>query len=422
MRLKPPSLSSANLLVVLAVLSVMPGGWAKPKFKVLHDFTGGKDGSGPYGSLVFDQRGNMYGTTAGGGNDQKCTGGCGTVFELTPQTNDKWRETVLHSFDWSEGDGYEPEGGVIFDSAGNIFGTTNLGGAHDYGAAFELTPGTRGWTEKLLYSFDFSDGGEPTAGLVIDGAGNLFGTTPDGGAYGGGTVFELTPGSGSWTHAVLHSFHASFYGKPAPGGSNPFAGLIRDRSGHLYGTTYAGGIGCVGEGCGTVFELTLSSGGGWREQVLHSFDNNGKDGYFPGGPLLRDRLGGLYGTTDLGGTIGYGAVFKLTPASDGWRESLVHSFGGGNYGSAPQGGVVMDRSGNLYGVTAWGGNGCACGVAYKLMKERSGKWAYTALHTFTGNDGAVPVTLTFDEKSGKLYGTTILGGTQDFGVIFELTP
>ena len=185
MRTKSPYVLFLVLPVVLIALSFTSGAWAKPKYKVLHDFTGGNDGSGPYGSLIFDQQGNLYGTTAGGGTDQKCTGGCGTVFELTPETNGKWSETVLHSFQWDGRDGYDPTGNVILDAAGNLYGTATAGGLYNHGMAFELEPQTKGWKETVLYSFcaqpQCSDGGSPAGWfgygrggqLVWDGWGSL---------------------------------------------------------------------------------------------------------------------------------------------------------------------------------------------------------------------------------------------------------
>jgi uncharacterized repeat protein (TIGR03803 family) len=227
------------------------------KETVLHRFDdNGKDGYYPYAGLVFDSSGNLYGTTAAGGDSTACVGGCGTVFELTPQAGGAWTETVLHSFDST--DGYYPEANLILDASGNLYGSTPAGGAYGYGTVFELTATPDGkWTEQVLYNFD---GGYGSYGnLVSDASGNLYGTTGGGGAYGHGTVFELTPNAdGGWTETILHSFNGS-------DGLQPLAGLIL-KSGDLYGTTISGGA----YGSGTVFELMPTSGGSWTESVLRA--------------------------------------------------------------------------------------------------------------------------------------------------------
>jgi uncharacterized repeat protein (TIGR03803 family) len=244
----------------------------------------------------------------------------------------------------------------------------------------------------------------------MDNAGNLYGT--------GHAVFELLPGSDGWGEEVLHHFCSW---SNCRDGDGPFAGLILDGSGNLFGTTEDGGGNCGA--CGVVFELTPTSGGGWKETVLHAFDNNGKDGYTPGdGALLMDGSGNLYGTTEVGGCCG-GTVFKMTPGSKGhWTETILYNFKPGASGWFPTAGVVMDKAGNLYGTTDDGGtSSCDCGLVYKLAPA-NGKWTYTVLHRFSGADGAVPAgNLTLDDK-GNLYGGTVLGGGTGNGVIFELTP
>ncbi len=277
------------------------GRWTE---KVLHSFGSGTDGAGPHASMIFDAAGNLYGTTQGGG-----TYSWGTVFELTPTEGGNWTEKVLYSFNPSGGDGYYPFASLIFDAAGNLYGTTGGGGASGDGTVFELTPTVVGnWTEKVLHSFNFTDGADPLAALIFDAAGNLYGTTFYGGTYNEGTVFKLTPtAGGGWTEEVLHSFGNGM------GASNPYAGLIFDAAGNLYGTTVNGGIytSCTygTYGCGTVFKLT-PSGGGWTEEVLHSF-GNGTDASNPYASLTFDAAGNLYGTTVYGGTYGYGTVFEI---------------------------------------------------------------------------------------------------------------
>jgi len=329
------------------------GGWTET---VLYNFcsqTGCADGANPAAGLIFDAAGNLYGTTYGGGTyNYYCSGGCGTVFKLTPQAGGGWTETVLHSFGNVLGDGFLPDAGLIFDVAGNLYGTTYAGGAYGQGAVFELTPtGGGGWTVNVLFSFNYTDGFGPSAALIFDAAGNLYGTTILGGNYGAGTVFELTPNpSGGWTETVLHSFNRN-----GTDGWYPEAGLILYAAGNLYGTTYWGGTQwCGGSGCGTVFELTVRYGG-WAYTVLHSF--SGGDGAGPSAGLILDAAGNLYGTTSAGGVNGVGTVLELTPiAGGGWTEQVLHNFGNGTDGVNPWSGLIFDAAGNLYGTTYWGGN------------------------------------------------------------------
>jgi uncharacterized repeat protein (TIGR03803 family) len=243
-----------------------------------------------------------------------------TVFELTPTAGGGWTEKVLHSFTLNTGDGVGPQAGLVIDAAGNLYGTTVGGGAFDRGSVFELTPGAGGtWTETVLYSFG---GGVPQGSLILDAAGNLYGTTYVGGVYGnGGTVFELRPkAGGGWTKKVLHSFNPN-NGKD---GHNPVAGLIFDTAGNLYGTTYGGGAHCTG--CGTVFELTRTAGGGWKEKILHSFSHNSNDGFDPVAGLILDAAGNLYGTTAYGGansyTCDYSSCGTVFPADTGDQRQL----------------------------------------------------------------------------------------------------
>jgi uncharacterized repeat protein (TIGR03803 family) len=388
---------------------------AAPKYKLLANFTG-TGGSGPYGGVVIDKEGNLYGTTAGGGTGS-CTGGCGIVFELTPGKDGAWIESELHTFENDGRDGEDPYSGLILDTEGNVYGTTSSGGTHFSGVVFELTHHGAGiWDETVLYNFcarqNCNDGGSPTAGLVMDHAGNLYGAAHD--------VFELSRGSGHWEEKVLHRFCSWPNCRDGSGaGSTP----ILDATGNLYATAEEGGRNC--SSCGVVLELTPASGGRWKELVLHAFDNNGKDGYTPGNgaALIMDGSGNLYGTTETGGCCG-GIVFKLTPVSNGhWKETILYNFKPGANGSFPTAGVIMDKAGNLYGTTADGGStSCGCGVIYKLAPTKNGKWTYSVLHRFSGADGAFPAgSLMLDDK-GNIYGGTVLGGSTDNGVIFELTP
>jgi uncharacterized repeat protein (TIGR03803 family) len=350
-------------------LSPMPDGtW---KERVLHHFTGGTDGAAPFTGVIRDVAGNLYGTTTAGGNGLGF--GDGVVFELSPGAKDVWTETLLHVFGSQSRDGFAPQGLLIFDKKGNLYGTTYQGSnpCND-GTVFRLAPNPQGgWTEKVLHCFSYansaSDGTYPIAGLTIDDTGNLFGTTYLGGGQDNccGTVFQLSTAGGKWTESVLHTFtHGG-------DGLDPVAGLISDKNGNLFGTApYAGA-----NGFGAVYELT-ESGGTWTEQIVYSF-KGAPDAAGPWvGSLVFDQAGNLYGTTSYGGTsancrsYGCGTVFKLTPTQNGWQESVVYSFPGGAFGASPFGGLVLDQHGNFYGTTYSGGSKhCrhGCGVAFEII-------------------------------------------------------
>src|SRR5664280_881041 len=286
----------ATLAIFAAILFVTSTGAAAEE-KVLHSFNSNDtDGTNPQAGLIFDAAGNLYGTTKNGGGPNDA----GTVFELTPGAGGTWTEKVLWSFGTGT-DGSDPFGALIFDAAGNLYGTTSLGGTSHSGIAFELTPAGGGtWTEKVLHTFGSgTDGVNPQAGLTFDGAGNLYGTTNGGGTYNHGTVFELMPaGGGNWTESVAHSFGNG------TDGAAPAAGLLLDGAGHLYGTTYLGGS----YGGGTVFRLNAQ-----ELVLLYSF--SGTDGANPAAGLVLDGGGNLYGTTYSGGDFAsYGTVFEITSA------------------------------------------------------------------------------------------------------------
>jgi uncharacterized repeat protein (TIGR03803 family) len=403
--------------------------------KVLHNFSyieNGKDGNQPQGGLVSDDAGNLYGTTIYGGTGLCGDGaggvvGCGIVFELIPQTGGGWKEQVIHNFIFNGKDGQAPNAGLIFDAAGNLYGTTadggtgpcSISGAYSgCGTVFELTPRSGGWSETTLHNFDFNglgkDGQTPLGRLVFDASGNLYGTTQEGGVYGLGTVFELMPKSGGWAETILHNF-----GNGKDGGSQPVYGLIFDTAGNLYGTA-AGGA----NGEGMVFELTPKSGG-WAETVLHSFNNDGADATDPEGSLVFDAAGNLYGTTFSGGSVGGGTVFQLTPVGGGiWTETILHNFGNGGDGANPgAAGLIFDASGNLYGTTLEGGT-YDYGTVFELLPAGAGLWIETILHSFNRNvrDGIRPVAGLIFETSGNLYGITQGGGVYGNGTVFEVTP
>ena len=404
-RLLRVSLKVAALFT--AILALVSSAWAAPKYKVLHAFGKGTDGAGLWSSVVMGPRGDLFGTTSGGG-DPQCE--CGVVFEITPRSDGSWSEKVLHRFHGT--DGAAVFGGIILDSQGNLYGTTAGGGTAHYGTVFELSPHTRGWKETLLYSFPqppTSHGCCPKAAPVLDAAGNLYGTA--------GYPFVLRHGVNGWSETALHIFCKN------NDGCEPWAGLIWDRAGNLYGTTQHGGNNykqCGG--CGTVYELQHLSDGTWRESIIHNFGVSHNDGGFPSnGALVFDHSGNLYGTT----SAGTGLVYKLVRDKNGrWRESIVHRFPGGTEGDHPNGGVVFDKSGNLYGTTFYGGDAqCQCGLIYQLSPQAGGQWKYTVLYRFTGFvDGANPAGNLVVDAQGNIYGGTVGGSPYGGGVAFEITP
>lgn len=399
------------LALFAAALALTPAAQAASE-QVLYSFTDGADGGDPVAGLVFDGAGNLYGTTYYGGSSDY-----GTVFELTPGGGGKWTESVLFSFTGGK-DGGEPNAGLIFDAAGNLYGTTYLGGAHGHGTAFMLSPKGGGkWTEKVLHSFSGGkDGGRPSASLIFDAAGNLYGTTAEGGKYEYGAAFMLVPPgvNGKWTVTTLHSFNAN--GKD---GYTPLAGLVFDATGNLYGTTWAGGK----DKNGIVFELTPGANGKWTETIIHNFNPaNGKDGSSPVAGLIFDAAGNLYSTTPSGGSNRfYGIVFELTPGANGkWTETILHTFDDVNGGGEPNAGLIWDAAGNLYGTTVTGGT---AGVLFELTLGGNGKWKETVLHDFKGGkDGGEPYASVIFDAAGNLYGTTKIGGPDSSGTVFELTP
>ena len=380
-------------LAVWALVFVVPGE-AGTRFKVLYTFQGGSDGAHPYAGMIADKSGNLYGTTETGGAN-----GFGTVFRLAPNGT----KTVLHSFAGGS-DGINPYAGVIADKSGDLYGTTYQGGAHDDGAVFEIASDG---TETVLYAFNDqggSDGADPYAGLVMDRSGNLYGTTTVGGAHGQGSVFRIAPDG---NETLLYSFNDSSEND----GADPYAPLIIDRQGNLYGTTKVGGA----HGQGSVFEITSSG----SENLLYSFnDSSDNDGADPLAPLIMDRTGNLYGTTSVGGVHGQGAVFEI--AKDG-SEKLLYSFddGNANDGADPDAGLFMDSRGNFYGTTSVGGTN-GVGTIFRLTPGGS----EALLYSFSGSsDGAIPEGgLILDRSLGRkthLFGTATVGGSGE-GTLFEI--
>lgn len=381
---------------------------------MLYSFSGYTDGGDPAADLVADASGKLYGTTVVGGEYS-----CGTVFSLAPSKTPPWKEAALYSFDCYS-TGKNPYGGVAFDASGNLDGTTVSGGSascgYGYGGCglvFQL--GATG-AETVLHDFASGDDGfGPGNGVAIDKAGNLYGTTPDGGAYSSGVVYSISHGRHGPRETVIHAFTGG-----TDGGVGSLGRLLVDSSGNLYGVAEEGGAG----GKGTVFELSRRKGQ-WRFTTLYAFTGT-PDAGSPYGGLIADSSGNLFGTTYYGGSADAGAVFELTRSGKGhYGERVLYSFKGGSDGSNPTSTLVFGASGELYGTTSNGGGSCGtsgygCGVVFALdpksKKER-------VLHSFgSANDGQHPYYGLLLGKKGVLYGTTATGGNAGQGVIFEVKP
>jgi uncharacterized repeat protein (TIGR03803 family) len=412
------------------------GQWTE---SILYNFQGTNDGRDPDSELTFDAAGNLYGATYEGGGLGTCTdGGCGTVFELTP-SGAQWNETQLWRFSGIS-EGASPSSGVFLSSTGQLFGETYSGSnAGQNGTVYSLTPSGGTYTLASLSTFVNTDGACPAEGLVVDAAGDLYGTTAGGGSAGLGTVFELSPSSGGgWSEKVIYSFVKGNYHYV---GSGTFPSrLIIDASGNLYGETQNGGA----HNAGMVYELSPAAGGTWTEKTLYDF-NPGVNGNDPFGGLVMDPAGNLYGTTALGGLgsvqgnpeSGNGLVFELTPGANGvWSQKVIYQFGGYPLdGGRPEAGLFIDQTGNLYGTTLRGGNGACvgtneetvgCGTVFELMRQ-SGSWKEAYLYAFqdAGNDGLYPSASPVVDAAGHVFGTTLRGGAGNSscpscGTAFEL--
>ena len=418
--------TAALAITAVLTLVLIPTGEAQT-YKVIYNFTGGQDGSTPYTGLTMGGAGRLYGTTAygsySGGTCQRF--GCGTVFSLT-RKNSAWVLSALYSFQGAN-DGGHPLARAIIGPDGTLYGTTTEGGnsaceGNGCGTVFNLRPPPTfcpavscPWIEAVLYRFSGgSDGAHPETGtLIFDQAGHLYGTTLSGGTfncgdYTCGVVFELEPSNGSWTENVLYNF-------TGVGGGHPFAGVVFDKAGNLYGT--------ASYGPGVVFQLT-PSGSGWTPNTLHTFQG-GNDGSYPYASLIFDPWGNLYGTTAYGGADNGGTVFELTPSNGSWTYTLVYTLTAPG-GEGPWSNLVMDSAGNLYGTSRFGGI-YGAGAVFELTPTNGG-WSYTSLHDFTGaSDGGGPIGDLILDAKGNLYGTASEGGRNlcfgnGCGVVFEITP
>jgi uncharacterized repeat protein (TIGR03803 family) len=429
--------SSRAIAAVFAAVAVLaPAEYAIASHvaeNILYSFRVASGGYYPGPGLVADSAGNLYGITSIGG-DPTCN--CGTVFELSPPASQggEWTETVLYAFHGGDNDGGQPQGTLISDKLGNLYGTAANGSSKSQGVVFELSPpATTGgaWKETVIFFFaaDGSQGRFTLGNLIFDGVGNLYGTARYGGTVacglkiGCGTVFQLrppaTPG-GSWTPTVLHSF-----GAVAGDGKQPGTNLTF-RAGALYGTTTKGGAAHTG----TIFRLVLQHGI-WQEKILHSFAAS--ESPSSGAGLIFDDAGNIYGTLSAGGvpnsscSTGCGAVYELSPPAvtgGPWKETTLYSFTGVNDGGFPQATLTRDKLNNLFGTTATGVSCSGCpthyGTVFKLKPPSApgGTWTEVTLYQF-GNDVSPRCKLLL--RDGTFFGTTVLGGGADnVGTVFSL--
>lgn len=373
-------------------------------FTVIHSFSG-SDGSHPIAGVILDASGNVYGTTRDGGL------GNGTVFRLTQQSGGSWSETLLYQFGSAKNDGLNPTGALIFDKSGNLYGTTQNGGAYGLGTIFRLVPSAGMWKETILHNFgNGTDGANPVNGLTYDGAYTVYGTTYYGGAnrsctYLGvstscGTAFSLSEqANGKIAYNIIHNF-----GSSAGDGFFPWSTLSLDGKGNLYGECVSGSKYLKG----LLYELSPGTGGAWNETFVHPWGNKDDGTYIYGGVTFSS--GNMYGVSSGGGAHGgLGSVFEFTPNGNGWAEHNLHGFGTGLDGQFPEGNLLVDASEDLFGVTHNGGS-YGYGMVYEISLE-SGNWVETVLHNFSGGaDGGVSTANLVADGSGKIYGTATYGG------------
>ena len=401
------------LLVLIATTFVAAPAAQAQTGTVLHNFTDGADGGGPTAGITFDQQRRIYGTATTGGSH-----GQGVVYRLVHE-GDGWVFSPIYSFGSQEHDGSNPEARVLFGPNGLLYGTTYQGGAEGYGTVFSLQPPATAcksflcpWVETVLYSFTGgADGAYPEFGdLAFDQAGNIYGTTGNGGSgtgcesYGCGVVFKLTRSGSSWTESVLWNFTGG------NDGAAPLSGVIFDSAGNLYGTTSFGG-----NFAGTVYELSPTQSG-WTETTLYSFTSN--DYGNGAGGLIMDAQGDLFGIT---GDLQSGAAYELKPQNGSWSFSLLQSFTGLLF-TGPLAAPTFDSRGNLYGPVPNGGSEEE-GEIFKLT-HAGDQWIYSQFYQFTGTGdlGVYPIgAVTFD-ANGNMYGTSDEGGTGQLGTVWEITP
>ncbi len=384
----------AVVLTFTLILTLLTSAFAATE-KVLYSFTGGDDGDQPYAGVIFDSAGNLYGTTQFGGAH-----GAGVVFKLAHSLTG-WKESVLYTFTGGA-DGSLPLGGVIFDEAGNLYGTAANDGDPTCrcGTVFKLAPSGNGWTFSVVHAFTGGNDGASPASSLTYCCGSLSGTTLGGGSHGRGTAFYLPTSGGADFVIPFNGYNAN----------QPWASLTGRHGTSFYGGKYS---------AGNVFELTYAR----NSRSTHAFDPTKPLGYNPLGALLPDGQGNLYGTTYSGGVGGHGAVYELMwiPTLGHYKPIALHGFAFTD-GAGPASGLVIDAAGNLYGTTTFGGTDPgADGVVFKLMPGLKNKWTETVLYSFSGgaDGGALYGTLVSD-AAGNLYGTGIDGGAHGHGVVYEV--
>jgi len=367
-------------------------------FQVIHDFAGGKDGSAPGYTLLSGKRG-FIGTAFGGG-----ASGNGIVFDLKQKTSG-W--TVKPIYNFADTDGAPGWGVTRFN--GSLYANASYAGVFggDCGSALQLNPANGGYQSVLMHTYVQKQDGCPTGNLVLDASGNVYGVTQDGGANGWGSIFELAYTGGAWTETILYSFAGG-----SDGGA-PYAGPIFDKAGNLYGTATARGNAGCGQGCGTVYELSPGKSG-WTYAVIYSF-TGGDDGGQPTAGVVLDKLGNLYGAAESYGAQGGGTVFELSPSGSTWSFNLLASLPGTG---GPVVSLTLAGASTIYGTSFFGTSGY--GAVFRV-KQTNGLWKYRDLHDFTGgSDGGYPgggITL---DAGGNLFGTAVLGGANNDGVIYQL--
>ncbi len=400
-------------LILMAVLGVAPAAQSQT-FTNLHNFTGGAGGAEPIAGVAMDAAGNLYGTTYQGG-----ASGLGMVYKLTHKGSG-WVLSELYSFQSGNG-GNTPIGGVTIGRDGNLYGTTVGGGQYGNGTVYKLSPPPTvckailcPWTETVLYHFTGgADGGAPDDAVIFDSAGNLYGSASYGGTANSGVVFKLTRYGSNWGESVLYSFAGT------PDGWGPWSSVSFDSNGNLYGTTLFGGT----ADAGAVYQLS-PSGSGWTEKVIYSFQGT-SDGNLPYAGITVDPQGNLYGATFYGGAEEGGAIYELTPSDGNWTFNLVYSPSLVGLGGAA-GTLARASDGTLYGTLLTGGNtqscsGYGCGSVFQLTPSNGG-WVYTTLYEFTGaGDGGNPEGGLILDAAGNLYGTTT-GDLAGSGTVFKVAP
>ena len=406
---------SAGYFLVMLILSFASA--SAQTYKVIHDFGGSGDGKQPVAHMIFDPQGNLYGTTLSGG---PLPSSYGTVFELSPNGDGTWTESIVHSFNDSNDAQSEP---MAMDQHGNLYGETGGNGIGTYGSVYELSPAGGGtWTLRTLYAFSGgTDGAFPSGGVVLSSDSNhIYGVGRDGVTRHDGFIFSLNHvTAASWGELVLYSFRGG------NDGLHPGGPLTLDPSGNLFGVAAGGQY-----NDGTVFKLSPNRHSfGWSKSLVYAFQN--PDGT-PNTGLLLDGAGNLYGASFESGTYNQGTVYKLSPNPDGsYTETVLHEFQGLQHGDGGyvNGNLVMDPAGNIYGTTQGGGMGgyrCGgegCGTVYKLTPSGNGLWTETILYEFSDVSGGwQPHASLVRDAAGNLFGTTIYGGANESGVAFEVTP